>query len=109
MVIQMRTIKVEKGYGEQVVERFSQDAPVDTMPGLIDRTVTVNRRSKEYEEVMVMIRWESLDAWKNWEKSDIHIQGHRQKKEKPEYILDVSVNMYEVKTIKEGLHKENKQ
>lgn len=102
MLIQTRTIKVEKGYGEQVVERFSQDAPVDAMPGLIDRTIMVNRRSKEYEEVCVMVRWESIDAWKNWEKSDIHIQGHRQKKEKPAYIIDVSVSMYEVKKIKEG-------
>lgn len=102
MLIQTRSIKVEKGYAKQVVERFSQEAPIDKMPGLVDRTVTVNKRAKDYEEVMVIVRWESEEAWKNWEKSDVHIQGHRNKKEKPPYILDVQVNIYEVKAVKQG-------
>lgn len=109
MFIQMRSMKVEKGHSEKVVERFSQNAPIDTMPGLIDRIVSVNKRAKDYEEVMVIVRWESIEAWKNWEKSDVHIQGHRTKREKPKYILDVSVNMYEVKAIKEGLNKKDDQ
>ncbi|MEB1807207.1 MAG: antibiotic biosynthesis monooxygenase [Bacillaceae bacterium] len=99
MVIQTRTITVQTGYSDQVVERFSQKSPIDTMDGLIDRTVMVNRKKKDQEEVVVMVRWESLEAWKNWEKSDIHIQGHKNNKgnAKPEYILDINVNMYEVK------------
>lgn len=111
MLIQTRTFKVENGYAEKVVERFSQDGPIDTMEGLIDRTVMVNKRAKDCEEVMVMIRWESLEAWKNWEKSDVHIQGHRNKKrkEKPEYILEVNVNMYEVKVVKKGRKNETAQ
>lgn len=104
MLIQMRTIVTEKGFGEQVVERFSQPGPVDAMPGLIDRTVMVNRRTKEHDEVVVMIRWESMEAWKNWEKSDVHIQGHRQNKGKqpPEYVISSTVSMYEVKTHRPG-------
>ncbi|UPK46807.1 antibiotic biosynthesis monooxygenase family protein [Paenibacillus pabuli] len=37
-------------------------------------------------KVMVLIRWQSEEAWKNWEKSDVHIKGHREKRgqEKPE-------------------------
>ncbi|ADU28676.1 antibiotic biosynthesis monooxygenase [Evansella cellulosilytica] len=102
MLIQTRTITVKPGYSDQVVDRFSGDSPIDTMDGLIDRTVVVNRKKRDQEEVMVMIRWESLEAWKNWEKSDAHIQGHRnnKNKEKPEYILDINVNMYEVKAVK---------
>ncbi len=45
MVIQTRTITVQTGYSDQVVERFSQDSPIDAMDGLIDRTVMVNRTS----------------------------------------------------------------
>ncbi|MFV8827710.1 antibiotic biosynthesis monooxygenase [Alkalihalobacterium sp. APHAB7] len=102
MVIQTRTITVQPGYSDQVVERFSQDSPIDTMDGLIDRTVMVNRKKKDQEEVIFMVRWESLEAWKNWEKSDVHIQGHKNNKgkTKPEYILDINVNMYEVKAVK---------
>jgi len=105
LLIQTRTIVVEKGYADQVVERFSKESPIDKMEGLLDRSVMVKKRSKDNEEVVVMIRWESEEAWKNWEKSDVHIQGHRENRGKtpPEYVLSTTVNMYDVKTVKQGL------
>lgn len=102
MLVQTRVMKVENGYSGKVVDRFSQDGPMDTIEGLIDRTVMVNRMSKVHEEVMMIVRWQSLEAWQNWEKSDAHIQGHKNAKEKPEYILGIEVNMYEVKVVKKG-------
>ncbi|PZD96428.1 antibiotic biosynthesis monooxygenase [Paenibacillus sambharensis] len=104
MFVQTRSIVVEKGFADQVVERFSSEGAIDAMEGLVDRTVMVNRSSKEQEEVLVMIRWESEEAWKNWEKSDAHIQGHRDNrgKPKPEFIISSSVNMYNVKTVRPG-------
>ncbi|WP_134683839.1 antibiotic biosynthesis monooxygenase [Brevibacillus migulae] len=106
MLIQTRTIVVQKGFADQVVERFTKESPMDSMEGLLDKTVMVNKRNKEdQEEVMVMIRWESVDAWKNWEKSDAHIQGHRENKGKPvpEFVISTTVNMYEVKSVKPGI------
>ncbi|WP_151734977.1 antibiotic biosynthesis monooxygenase [Paenibacillus tengchongensis] len=104
MLIQTRTFTVEKGNSDKVVERFSTPGPLEEMEGLIDISVSVNKKSKDEEEVLVLVRWESEEAWKNWEKSDAHIQGHRNSRgqEKPAYILGVNVNMYEVKTVKEG-------
>ncbi|MNP20580.1 Heme-degrading monooxygenase HmoA [compost metagenome] len=104
MLIQTRTIVVEKGNAEKVVERFSQESPVEGMEGLIDIQILVNKKSKESEEVVVMIRWESEQAWKNWEKSDVHIQGHRQNKGHvtPDYVISTAVNMYDSKKIKRG-------
>ncbi|MFA9558357.1 antibiotic biosynthesis monooxygenase [Evansella sp. AB-rgal1] len=98
MLIQTRKIVVEKGNSDKVIERFSKPSPIETMEGFIDRTVMVNRKKKENEEVVVMIRWRSLEDWENWEKSDVHIQGHKQNKGKtpPEYVLSTEVNMYEV-------------
>jgi len=106
LLIQTRTIVVQKGFSEQVVERFTQESPMDSMEGLLDKTIMVNKRNKEdQEEVVVMIRWESVDAWKNWEKSDAHIQGHRENKGKPtpEFVISTTVNMYEVKSVKPGI------
>ncbi|GGG72919.1 antibiotic biosynthesis monooxygenase [Paenibacillus radicis (ex Gao et al. 2016)] len=99
MLIQTRTITVQPGNADKVIERFSQPGPLDGREGLIDRTIMVNKRTKEQEEVVVIIRWESEDAWKSWEKSPEHIQGHRDKRDqtKPEYIIETVVNMYEVK------------
>jgi len=105
MFIQTRTTVVQKGKADLVLERFMKESPMDSMEGLIDKTIMVNRKKQEdQEEVVVMVRWRSVEDWKNWEKSDAHIQGHRNKqgKPKPEHVISVSVNTYEVKAIKEG-------
>lgn len=104
MFIQLRTMAVQKGYSEQVAARFTKDGPMDEMNGLIDRTVMVNTRGREQDEVVVMIRWESQEDWKNWEKSDAHLQGHRDKKaqEPPAYMISTTVKMYEVQAVKPG-------
>lgn len=104
MFIQMRTIVVEKGNSEQVIERFSKTGHIDGKEGLIDKIVMVNRKTKETEEIVVMIRWESEAAWKNWEKDPVHIAGHRNKRgeEPPAYVIESSVKMFDVKNINEG-------
>ncbi|RJE90121.1 antibiotic biosynthesis monooxygenase [Paenibacillus sp. 1011MAR3C5] len=104
MFIQLRTIVVETGHAEQVAERFGSTGAIDEMPGLIDRTVMVSRKNKESEEVIAMIRWESEEAWKNWEKSPAHIAGHREKRNDapPSYILSTTVKMYDVKKVIAG-------
>ncbi len=53
---------------------------------------------------MVIIRWESEEAWKNWEKSPEHLQGHRDSRGQtpPDYILDTVVHMYDVKAVRNG-------
>ncbi|WP_336760048.1 antibiotic biosynthesis monooxygenase [Paenibacillus sp. USHLN196] len=104
MLIQTRSIIVKKGNSDKIVERFSGPTPVVDMPGLIDFSVMVNKKNAENEEVMVIIRWESEEDWKNWEKSDVHIKGHREKRtqEKPDYLISTTVNMYQVQTVKTG-------
>ncbi len=71
---------MQKGNVDKVVERFSREGILDEREGLIDITVMTNKRSKETEEVVVNICWESEEAWKNWEKSPEYIQGHRDSK-----------------------------
>jgi heme oxygenase (staphylobilin-producing) len=105
MLIQTRTIVVKAGFSDQVVERFSQPGgPMTEIPGFVDLSVMVRsaRRSDDEEEVVVMVRWESEEAWKTWEKSPAHIEGHRNQRnqQKPEYMLSTTVNMYHVKAVK---------
>ncbi|GIP24478.1 antibiotic biosynthesis monooxygenase [Paenibacillus sp. J22TS3] len=104
MLIQTRTILVEKGHADQVVERFSKEGVVDEREGLIDISVMVNRGKKEHDEVVVLIRWESEDAWKAWEKSPEHIQGHRNSRgqQPPAFVISTTVNMYDVKKVRPG-------
>lgn len=104
MIIQTRTIVVEKGNADKIVERFSREDALDSQEGLIDISIMVKMRSKENEEVVVIIRWASEEAWKNWEKSPAHLQGHRDQKghQPPDYIISYTVAMYELKKVKKG-------
>lgn len=104
MLIETKTITVKAGTSQLVVDRFSQPGPIEQIEGFIDLSVLVKngRRGDESEEVVVMIRWESKEAWKRWETSEAHIQGHRESrgKPKPEHVLSSSHGMYEVKAVK---------
>ena len=102
MFVQMRKMVVTEGNAEKIVERFAGKGIVEEQPGFIDAIVMVNKAKRDNEEVVIMIRWESEEHWKQWEKSDAHLAGHKDKKDKPkpEYIVSVEVAKYEVKTIK---------
>lgn len=102
MFVQMRKTVVTEGNAEKVVERFSGKGLIEEQEGFIDATVMVKKVRRGDEEVVVMIRWESEEHWKQWEKSDAHIAGHRANlgKPKPEYIIHSEGGVYEVKTIK---------
>ncbi|WP_449619608.1 antibiotic biosynthesis monooxygenase [Robertmurraya sp. Marseille-Q9965] len=102
MFVQMRKTVVTEGSAEKVVSRFSGEGIIEKQPGFVDLTVMVKQVRKGDEEVVVLIRWESEEDWKNWEKSPEHIAGHKAKlgQPKPEYIVSVEGSKYEVKTVK---------
>jgi len=102
MLIETKTITVKEGTSDLVVNNFSREGAIETFPGFIDLSVLVKRVRRGEEEVIVMIRWESEEAWKGWEKSEVHIAGHRENrgKPKPEHVLNVAHAMYDVKAQK---------
>lgn len=102
MIIETLTITVKEGFAEQVVHRFSQEAAVEKSPGFVDLSVLVKRARKGEEEVIVMIRWENEERWKQWELSEAHLEGHRREREhgKPDFVLSSKSSIYEVKAVK---------
>jgi heme oxygenase (staphylobilin-producing) len=102
MFVQMRKMVVTEGNSEKVVERFSGKGLIEQQEGFVDATVMVKKVRRGDEEVVVMIRWESEEHWKQWEKSPAHIAGHKANlgKPKPEYIISSEGGLYEVKTVK---------
>lgn len=105
MFVQLKTITVTAGNAEQVVKRFSGEGIIEKQEGFIDVTVMVKKVRRGNEEVIVMIRWKSEEYWKQWEKSEVHIQGHKAKlgKPKPDYIISSEGGLYEVKAVKKGM------
>ncbi|MDF2683891.1 MAG: antibiotic biosynthesis monooxygenase [Brevibacillus sp.] len=104
MFVQVRKTVVTEGNADKIVSRFSGEGLIEKQEGFIDSTVLVKKGSRGDEEVMVIVRWESEAHWKQWEKSDAHIAGHKANlgKPKPEYIVSSEGGLYEVKSVKKA-------
>ena len=107
MFVQMRRTVVTEGNAHKIVERFKKNpekpSKVEQREGYIDREVLVKKTRRGDEEVIVLIRWETEEAWKAWEKSPEHIAGHKAKiKEhggkppKPEFVISMEHGNYTV-------------
>jgi len=96
--VQINTILVTEGHADRIVDRFTSQGIIEQQPGFIDLSVLKKRQRKGNEEVLVMIRWESEEAWKAWEKSEAHLAGHRANRGKPapSYILESRQDVFYV-------------
>ncbi|MGE7876725.1 antibiotic biosynthesis monooxygenase [Peribacillus muralis] len=105
MFVQMRKTVVKEGNSDQVVKRFSAEGVIEKQEGFIDLSVMVKKVRRGDEEVIIMIKWESEEHWKQWEKSEVHIAGHKANlgKPKPEYIVSSEGALYEVKAVKRAV------
>ncbi|WP_407690442.1 antibiotic biosynthesis monooxygenase family protein [Salipaludibacillus neizhouensis] len=97
-----KTIVVKQGTADKVVDRFSGEGIIEQSEGFIDLSVLVKESRKGNDKVVVLIRWESEASWKQWEKSEAHINMHRQNrgKPKPDHIVDSSHDTYHVRGVK---------
>lgn len=105
MFIITRNIIVKEGTSQKVIDRFSKEGAIEKSPGFIDISILVKKVRRGDEEVLLLIRWESEEAWKNWEKSPEHIEGHRKNigKPKPDHILSSTSAKYELKAVKTAI------
>lgn len=108
MFVIIRKTVVKEGFGDKIVESFNNRELVRKQKGFVDMTVMRKKPRRGEEEVVTMIRWESEEAWKNWEKSDAHIAGHRAKmgQPKPDYIISSESDRYTVALVKEAIKEE---
>ncbi|HAX73769.1 MAG TPA: antibiotic biosynthesis monooxygenase [Firmicutes bacterium] len=106
MFIEMKRFTVKRGNAEKIIEKFSGKGKAATMEGFIDFSIMKRLRKDETEEVLIQIRWEDQESFTKWKRSDAHKAGHANRpKERPDFIVDVSVDMYEVETIKTAVTK----
>ncbi|MCM3490973.1 antibiotic biosynthesis monooxygenase [Alkalihalophilus marmarensis] len=103
MFVQVKALVVEEGYADKMVEKFATEGIIEEQPGFLDLTVLQKKKRRGNEEVMVLIRWESEEAWKAWETSEVHLAGHRANrgKPKPAFILEGGQDVYHVIGTKE--------
>jgi heme oxygenase (staphylobilin-producing) len=94
MLVITNTIKVEKGKGEQMIERFKQPREVQKMPGFIRLELLQRRNTEDFDEFTVSTAWESQEAHDEWVKSDAFKRSH--KGGKVDYIIDFKIQTYDV-------------
>lgn len=107
MFVQLKKISVTEGNADLAVNQFSKPGIIEEQEGFVDQIIMEKKVRKGETEVMVVTRWESEQHWKLWEKSDVHIAFHKAKlgKPKPDYIINIEVGAYEVKTVKKLVKK----
>ena len=75
MVIIMNRIPVARGREQDFEKTFAErDRVVDRMPGFIDMQVL---RPCEGNTYIVLTRWKSIEAFKDWTQSEAFISAHR--------------------------------
>lgn len=106
MFIQIRKWIVTEGNTDKIIERFKKKPDqgpslMEQREGFLGRELMVKNVRRGEEEVLMIVRWESEEAWKSWEKSPEHIAGHKSKiKEhggkppKPEYVIAMEHGSY---------------
>ncbi|MEK4701464.1 antibiotic biosynthesis monooxygenase [Solibacillus sp. FSL R7-0668] len=108
MFVQIRKWTVTEGNSGKIIERFSKKPDqglslLEQREGFISRELLVKNVRRGEEEVVMIIRWESEEAWKAWEKSPEHIAGHKKKiaehggkPPKPEFVISMEHGNYSV-------------
>ncbi|MBY0121298.1 antibiotic biosynthesis monooxygenase [Bacillus sp. S/N-304-OC-R1] len=102
MFYQVKRIVVKEGFSDNVVEGFDREGLIEKQPGFVGVQVLVQKVRRGDKEVLVLVSWKSGEDRKNWEKSPEHIAGHKAKtgERKPEYIIESSQNIYNLKVSK---------
>ncbi|MCQ6563616.1 antibiotic biosynthesis monooxygenase [Paenibacillus mendelii] len=79
MIIVMNTIKVKKGHGEEVAQRFQRSKGVQLQPGFVRMEVLFTEGLEENDELKVCTTWEDKASFEAWVNSDNFKQAHAQR------------------------------
>ena len=96
MFIESKVFTLKEGYAEEFAKKFSKGEKIKQAEGFVEIIVMKRVRKGENEELIVMTRWEDQKAYTSWKNSDAHKAGHAQKKEKPDFIVNVKMDTYTV-------------
>ncbi len=59
MIIITNTIQVKKGFGENLIERFSRPGNVEKKDGFVQLNILQTQNKKDYDEIVIETTWES--------------------------------------------------
>jgi heme oxygenase (staphylobilin-producing) len=101
MIMTTNTIRVVKGHGDQVIDRFRVSKGIHKYPGFIRMQVLKTIDLEEYDEIRVCTTWESMGNFQSWVESDsfraAHAKrGEQQASKENSIILGSQLTCYEI-------------
>lgn len=79
MFVVTNTIKVKKGHGESVADRFQNSKGIDLSPGFVRMEVLITEGLEEFDELKVSTTWQDKASFEGWMNSDSFRQAHAHK------------------------------
>lgn len=92
----MNRIRVKPGTGAQLEERFQTRRGIDQAPGFLSFELLRGPVTEEYEEYLVLTRWESVEAYRAWTQSEAFRQAHS-RRGGSDFVLSAEPAVYEVR------------
>ncbi|MED3660707.1 heme oxygenase [Ureibacillus sp. FSL K6-8385] len=70
-------IKVKKGFAKKMAPRFTQPGPLLTFKGFRKVEVLVSEQFEDYDEMSVVMYWDTLEDFKAWRDSETFREAHK--------------------------------
>lgn len=70
-------IKVKKGLAKKMAPRFTQPGPLLTFKGFRKVEVLVSTQFEDYDELSVVMYWDTLEDFRAWRDSDAFKEAHK--------------------------------
>lgn len=96
MYVVVRIMKVKKGFDEEVINNFKKKSIVEQSPGFVKRELMYDKKNEEYDLFKTYIYFKDRKGFYVWQGSPEHIASHKNKKEKPEYLISLTKETYDL-------------
>ena len=70
-------LKVKKGFGVKMAPAFTSGKELVSFKGFVKVEVNVSTQKEEYDELNVMMYWETLEQFEAWRASDEFKNAHK--------------------------------
>lgn len=97
MYVVINTIRVKKGYGPQLVERFKTPKGLHKMPGFIRFELWQTETEQEDVEVFQACTvWENEQAFHNWVHSEAFRRAHEAARQPNDQLIDSQSSQHRI-------------
>lgn len=77
MITVTNRIQVKKGFAEKMAPKFVQPGPLQQFEGFQKVEVLISTQFEEYDEMSVVMYWDSKESFAKWRESDAFKESHK--------------------------------